>query len=220
MDGEVLSGLDEVDVRLLIVIVGINHWDDLTHPFFDSIVRHEPGARVVIVDNASDKPYRHDLCWIERSNERLGFPAAINLALEKTLYWDKAIVFNNDCICDGKFIESVEQADNCTFFGSDQNKRENQYNFVYSAWMVISKEIWDKVGRFDESLDAGWEDFDYEARCQDAGINVDVMKIPVTHIGRSTRKEEADYMKRWDVCRKKFGEKYGIRTVRFDGKPD
>ncbi len=207
-------------MNLLTVIVGINHWDDITHPFLDSILKHEPTARIVIVDNCSDKPYQHDRCWIERSNERLGFPAAINLALENTLQWDKAIVFNNDCTCHGAFLDKVRDCDENTFYGSKWNQSVNGMPLVYSAWMVISREMWQKVGQFDETMDAGWEDFDYEIRCHKNGLRVDVLDIPVHHIGKSTRFEEADYKKRWDVCRKAYSEKHGVKTVKFDGKED
>ena len=117
----------------LIVIVGINHWDDITHIFLDSIFKFEENPRIVLVDNASDKPYAHDRCWIERSEKRLSFPAAINLALENTLQWDKVAVFNNDCWANEKFIDRIAACNDDTFYGSKWNQPVKDIPLVYSA---------------------------------------------------------------------------------------
>lgn len=207
-------------MNTLIAIVGINHWNDITHIFLDSILKFEENPRIIIIDNFSDEPYKHDRCWIERSEKRLGFPAAINLALNTFGRWDKAIVFNNDCWSEGKFLHIVEGCNEDTFYGSKWNQSVNGIPLVFSAWMVISRKIWEAVGEFDESLDAGWEDFDYEIRCHNAGFGIDVLNIPVNHIGKSTRFEEADYKNRWDICRHKYSAKHGVKTFRMDGKED
>ena len=207
-------------MNIVAVIVGINHWDDVTHVFLDTIFRYEEAPRIILLDNFSNPPYAHDRCWVKRSPQRLGFPAAINMALAEPLIWDKAIVFNNDCWAAGKFIDKVKECDENTFYGSKWNQPVNNIPLVYSAWMVISRKIWETVGQFDESLDAGWEDFDYEIRCHNAGFGLDVLNIPVEHIGKGTRFEEADYKKRWDICRHKYGDKHGVKTVKMDGKED
>ena len=84
--------------------------------------------------------------------------------------------------------------------------------------MVISKKIWSRVGRFDETMEAGWEDFDYEIRCHNAGFKIDVLNIPVEHVGKGTRFEEVGYMNRWESTRRIYGQKHGVVTRSYDGK--
>ena len=207
-------------MKILTVIVGINHWQDVTHIFLDSILKYESNPRIAVIDNFSDVPYAHDRCWIVRSEKRLGFPAAINLALDTFTDWDKVIVFNNDCWCSGRYLDKVAECDENTFYGSAWNQPIDGKILVYSAWMVISKKVWELVGRFDEEMEAGWEDFDYELRCQKLGVLIDVLNIPVNHTAKSTRLEERDYLDRWDKTRLVYSRKHGIETVKMNGEKD
>lgn len=190
------------------VVIGINHFEDITHPFIDSLWKHNNQPFITVVDNYSDVPYNHDRYHMIRTNERYSFPRAINFALDYTPYWDRIAVFNNDCLCEGAIVDAIANADENTFYGSEQNAD----NLVYSAWMVFGRKIWETVGRFDEKMSAGWEDFDYQLRCKKAGFKVDVLKLPVRHLDKHTRFEEAAYNKRWNETRIYFSEKHGVMT--------
>jgi len=45
-------------MSVCIIVVGINEWDKHTKPFLDSLRKHEPDVRCVVVDNGSDEPYQ------------------------------------------------------------------------------------------------------------------------------------------------------------------
>ena len=195
-------------MNIAFVVIGINHFEDITHPFIDSLWKHNNQPCITVVDNYSDVPYNHDRYHMLRTCERYSFPKAINFALDYTPYWERIAVFNNDCLCNGNITGMIENADPDTFWGS----APNEDGFVYSAWMVFTRELWNKVGRFDEAMEAGWEDFDYQIRCKAAGYKVDVLKLPVHHLDKHTRFEEPKYNARWDKTRLLFAEKHGVKT--------
>jgi GT2 family glycosyltransferase len=86
---------------------------------------------------------------------------------------------------------------------------------VQSAWLVISAEIWQKVGGFDETLEAAYEDLDYEMRAWDAGFNVKVASLNFFHLDKHTRFEEENYSRRWEHAMKLFSAKWKIQESKW-----
>ena len=210
--GYVEGDRDMTDISL--IVVGINRWHDITQPFLLSILKHEPEAQILLIDNNSRPAYPNNSPSIEvlRIDERIGYNQAMNIGIQHRKA-DKYVCFNNDCVCEGPFIEKVKMLDDSILWGSDHKPDPlNEILFVASAWLVISDKIIEKIGFFDENLSAGFEELDYELRAITADIDLDVAQLPIKHLAEMTRLDEPGYLKRWDICRKYFGEKHGLRT--------
>lgn len=65
-------------MKMAALIIGIDGWEKYTLPLVESLKRHEPDCRIVVVDNASATPYPA-MGYVHRT-ERLCYSAAINRA--------------------------------------------------------------------------------------------------------------------------------------------
>ena len=202
------------------IIVGIDRWDDITCQFMNSIRAHEATTPIIIIDNYSRYPYPNNFedITVIRTNRRMGYAEALNVGI---LYGeaDWYVCFNNDCRCNGKYISRIEELDPNILYGSkiSQDMNNNHY-WVESAWLVISSKIQKKVGLFDENLDAGFEDFDYELRAEKCSFQIAVAPLNITHLAQSTRFDESGYQSRWIACRKYFEAKHKYPTEKWFGE--
>jgi hypothetical protein len=195
------------------VIVGIDHWGDLTRPFADSLGRYNPSLSMVVIDNASEPPYpdyeRHVLRLA-----RCGYGTALNAG--SCGNWNWLLCCNNDCICEGDIIGIVQGLRPDTIYG-------NAWKFDYewmadlhlpavvdSAYLLIPRRVWDRVGCFDPEMDAAFEEIDYGLRAIAAGFRLDVVDLPITHLNLHTRRELEGYEDRWRATSKRFHAKYKI----------
>lgn len=80
---------------LSIIIVGINGWEEYTRPLIADIWTQEPDADIIVVDNASEKPYP-TAPHIRRSDQRLSYAEAINLGIESAGERDWYVVIKNN----------------------------------------------------------------------------------------------------------------------------
>jgi len=195
------------------IIVGIDHWDDITKPFMNSIREHEQTTPILIIDNASRVPYPvlDDITTI-RTTDRLGYAAALNVGIQH-FKADWYVCFNNDCQCRGKYVNIIDQLDPNILYGSKWTEDDITHKrWTESAWLIISKKILKKVGLFDPLFDAGFEELDYELRAEEAGFKLGVAELPIIHLARSTRFDEPNYCARWNKCREYFAEKHSYTT--------
>jgi GT2 family glycosyltransferase len=193
------------------VIVGIDHWDDLTKPFADSLGRYNPSLKVTIIDNASEPPYP-DTQRVMRI-DRCGYGAALNAGAHGS--WDWLLCCNNDCLCSsGDVLEIIKGLRTDTIYG-------NAWKFDYewmadlhlpavvdSAYFLIPHPIWDTIGGFDPEMDAAFEEIDYGLRAIAAGFRLDVAELPITHLNMHTRRELEGYEDRWRATSKSFHRKH------------
>ncbi len=205
-------------------IVGIDHWQDLTKPFADSLQEHNPAVSMVIIDNASQPPYPD----YQRSSpvggqrvvriDRCGYGAALNMGSFGN--WDWLLCCNNDCLCTGKVDISTLRPD--TIYGNEwkydyDGMADGLPAVVDSAYLLIPRKVWDDVGQFDPFMDAAFEEIDYCIRALDKGYRLDVADLPIIHLNLHTRKELEGYDKRWEVTRKYFHKKHpnreGVRNA-------
>ncbi|MCJ7621301.1 MAG: hypothetical protein MUP64_13910, partial [Anaerolineae bacterium] len=203
-------------MRTVAIVVGVNHWKDITSPFCWSLREYNPDLELVIVDNASEPPYPADFPGGQtvRSVERLGYNRALNLGIEAAGEADWYICFNNDCRCKGPIDDEMAKLSPAVLYGSWENKDElNDIVFQASAWLVISKRIVREVGLFDEELSAAFEEFDYELRAMAKGFGLATAQLPVTHLDRHTRFEEQGYWASWERSRQRFTKKHGLKTT-------
>lgn len=213
LEWEAMVDIEPYPVNAVAVVVGIDHWGDITGPFVASLIRHNPGLPVLVIDNASKTPYPiRDEYRTLRLPERVGYNLAMNAAIKAEPGRDWYILFNNDCLCHSNFSQKIAELDNHTVYGSGWNKdAKNNLELQWSAWLCLSKRALREVGRFDKRLSAGYEDFDYELRALKKGFKLDTWDIPVVHLDKHTRFMEPNYYERWKKSRDLFMAEHGIK---------
>lgn len=192
--------------KVVAVIVGINHWQNVTWPFVYSLLIHEPRVEIVLIDNCSDIPYPAvENVRVLRTRKRYGYPEALNIGMDATRGADWHICLNNDCLCHGPFYEMFEKLDPRIVYGSGPSHEEAmQVTWQWSAWLCISGLARKSIGWFDERFDAGYEDIDYEQRARVAGFGLEFLDLPIKHLDKHTRFEEKRYNARYEKCKALF----------------
>jgi GT2 family glycosyltransferase len=202
------------------VIVGIDHWEDLTYPFFFGLrgknLQDLEKLEIKIIDNASSTRYPEGGDYVIRLDERAGYGSALNMGAYGN--WDWLLCLNNDCTCEGSVTEIISKLRDDTIYG-------NAWKFDYqwmtdlhlpavvdSAYLLIPRKAWDSVGQFDPQMDAAFEEIDYGLRAIEAGFRLDVVELPITHLNMHTRRELEGYDKRWHMTSDYFYKKHFKRT--------
>lgn len=202
------------------VVVGIDHWEDVTRPFVDGLRLHNPELNIIVVDNQSKTLYPEGVVGgsIFRC-DRMGYGQALNFG-QQGVEWDWLLCANNDCVCSGNVTEIIKRLRDDTVYG-------NAWKFDYewmtalslpavvdSAFLLIPRRVWEKIGGFDPKMDAAFEEIDYGLRAIDAGFRLDVADLPISHLNLHTRNELSDYNERWKNTSEYFKEKYKNRMTR------
>lgn len=192
------------------VIVGIGHWDDLTKPFADGLQEHNPALSMVIIDNASPTPYPDYSQRVLRI-DRCGYGAALNAGAYGN--WNWLLCCNNDCVCSGDVTAIIHGLRTDTIYGNAwkydyDGMNEGLPAVADSAYLLIHRKVWDRLGGFDPQMDAAFEEIDLQIRALDTGYRVDVVDLPITHLNLHTRWELELYKERWEATRAYFRAKH------------
>lgn len=157
-----------------IIVVGINQWEEYTRPFLDSLREHEPDVRCVVVDNGSGEPYRvekHNVIHA-RLADTVCYAKALNYGAGASGDSDWYMFFNNDVLVDKPFIHRIDQLDPKALYGFKIHVFVNQ-PYICGWCMIVSREAWEAVGKFDEKLTPMWyEDTDYCIRARKLGYKI------------------------------------------------
>lgn len=208
-------------MNICAIVVGFNHWwaetpadKDFTHRFIKDLTTDNPSIRVILIDNFSQRPYPDTYCEVIRLEKRVGYAAALNEGMRQADKADWIITLNNDIEMtgNGDAVKVIESLNENVLYGSGWNcDGKLKINFQWSAWLCISRKIFNAVGYFDEKLAAAFEDFDYQLRAIAKGFTLDTAKLPMEHLDRHTRFEDKKcYPARWDASREWFCEKHGL----------
>lgn len=174
-------------MKLSIVIVGIDGWEDFTLPAILSIEKHSPSANLIVVDAASKVPYPTDNlpCTVLRLDESSSYSYAINKGIEEAGDSDWYLVLNNDILVYGEII--VDELSEDVIYGK-QILEEKGHRWLGLWIAMLSKKTIDLVGKFDEKfLLCGFEDADYCIRAFSKGIKTEFFQFPVKHFWGKTR---------------------------------
>lgn len=198
-------------MRIVAIVVGIDNWDKFTERFINGLRLNNPKLDILLIDNGSVPSYPLGDYETFRIDDTVGYNHALNAGLIQAGKADWYICFNNDCTCSGDIISRVEELDENTLYGSGWNiDKKMEIRFQFSAWLIISKKIYQKVGLFDPELIGAFEDFDYELRAIGHGFKLDTCMLPVDHLDKHSRYETPAYNWRWDQSRLHFNKKYGF----------
>jgi len=196
------------------VIVGIDHWEDLTQPFAKDLQEYNPWMDVIIVDNGSEPEYPP---YQAQRISRVGYGSALNAASGEKMPWDWLLCCNNDCLCNGNVTDIIATLRDDTIYGNEWKfdyegmKDGHLPAVVDSAYFLIPRRVWEKIGGFDPKMEAAFEEIDYCIRALEAGFRLDVAPLPIVHLNMHTRTETPDYWKRWEETRQYFHSKHPAR---------
>jgi GT2 family glycosyltransferase len=212
-------------MNICAVVVGFNHWwgetendKTFTHKFIRELVDKNPTLKVVLIDNFSQRPYPDNYCEVIRTPKRIGYAPALNLGIKRIEKDnpDWIITLNNDIEMTGRgdVVSVVERLKPDVLYGSGVNRDDKlKIDFQWSAWLCISRKVFEVVGYFDEQLSAAFEDFDYELRAMSAGFKLDFAKLPMEHLDKHTRYENKHYPRAWEDARLYFQKKHGLELA-------
>jgi len=171
--------------KCAVLIVGIDQWEKYTSPLIDSISMYEPTVQIVVVDNASTTPYPLT-GEVVRSETRLSYAAAINLAAENTDA-DWLLSINNDTICTAPFMHLLDGLKDTSYYAR-QIIQEGRLVWFGNWIVLIPRKVWNEVGPFDPAFQmCGFEDADYAARALKYDFKVEWLDLPFTHFWGKTR---------------------------------
>lgn len=173
-------------MRIAALIIGIDGWEKYTQPLIHSIQYHEPLCEIVVIDNASEKPYPA-FPQVVRT-PRLCYSAAINTAKRLAGEADWYIVLSNDVLCTGPFADTLERMPETWVAGPCLMK--NQGWTYLEGWCVcIPAAVWADVGGWDQNFQvSSWEDVDFSTTALEYGYNLaHCPELPFRHLDQRQR---------------------------------
>lgn len=202
-------------MNVAIVIVGIDGWEEWTRPLIESIQSNEPAAEIIVVDNGSYKPYPKPMGVVRgykliQLKETVPYAGAINKGVDLANA-DWTIVLNNDVLCQGPFIEQLEWMNSSALYGN-QLITFKGFRWLGLWLFVISRHVWDMVGRFDEQFEVcGFDDADFCIRAQRIGVSIEKCNLPFHHYWGKTRWGVPGYPEIRKENRRRLEEKHKIK---------
>lgn len=200
-----------MSARIITVIVGWNHWYDYTLPALRSILKYEHKPYVVVVDNGSDTPYPIvdgvKTIWAKK---RQYYQVGINAALD-SIASDWYLVLNNDILCMGPYQNIIQRLDPSVLWCAEIRKTASGINYIVGWLYILSRQVIDKVGLFDENYDGCWDDGDYTYAALDAGVEIKTVNLPFVHLETRTRREIPGYYQKRREAILYFEKKWGVR---------
>ena len=180
----------------MVIVTGFpQDYENWTKPLLEDLARYEPLERVVY-----EESIRGEGSW------------AIDLNKAAESFEDEWLtVLNNDSRCIGPFKELYSRLPRYVLMGK-QLKTGGGLRWLEGACLVMHKNIWEKVGLFDENLKrAGLTDVDYSLRAELAGFELgEVSSLPFEHLYYSPQYHVKGV---WDTFRE--NQKYFRRKYRL-----
>lgn len=173
---------------ITVILVGIGDWERYTEPAIGSILKHEPEARIVVVDNGCQYPDRFPgVRKFVKVTPIASYAQAINCGVNATIDSDYWIILNNDILCTDPFIEQVKRFPRNAIRANTINCR-GSYGWIDGWHYCIPRQVWEQIGPFDETFQAAaFEDADYTIRAQKLGIDVIQTNQPFKHLWTHNR---------------------------------
>lgn len=170
------------------LIIGIDGYETYTLPLIQSIQRHEPECRLIVVDNASEPPYQHlaPNVRVERT-ERLCYSAAINHAARIAEDADWFLVLSNDVLCTAPFAHLLATVNPDVVLGPCL-KRNEAATYLEGWCVAASRLVWERLGGWDEGYQgSSWEDVDFSVSAVEQGFLLATAPLPFVHLDQRQR---------------------------------
>jgi len=207
--------------NLCFVIIGINEWEEFTLPFLSSIAKHEPTAKVVLVDNGSIPAYpEHPTVTKKvRSEKIIPFPSALNIGIQTALGFERIewiLPVNNDVIVEHPLNEDLLKASSLNGFCI---RGISEHSFLSSWALVGSPELWKTVGNFDEHFaPMYYEDADYSLRAVAAGFPLNLIDrklFGLAHLEKDRKTIKNSQLEAWTNNKQYLQKKHSLETTRM-----
>jgi GT2 family glycosyltransferase len=173
------------------IIVGIDGWEKYTLPLVESIRKHEPKCKVVVIDNGSKEPYPRGTS--ARIGEMACYSAAINYGKyllnqdEEAESPDWYIVLSNDVLCTGPFADILEYGYDDSSVVGPALKETHGFPYIEGWAVAIPRRIWDACGGWDERfLGSDWEDVAFSTKARQKGYYL-TEDLPFKHLDQRQR---------------------------------
>lgn len=215
------------------IVVPVLNCRVLTQRAVASMLSQDTPVEVMLLDQGSTDGVRewalseHRIASVVAFGRNIGVSAAWNVALR--WWFDKrkspaVLVCNNDVILrsdtarvlstDGGAFVTAVSTDNPNAIGGEY-VRAPRPNPDYSAWLM-RREVWERVGEFDESMVVYCSDGDHHLRMHQAGIVAYTCGLPFYHYASGTlknadREEKVAMQKQADADRRTFERKWGFK---------
>ena len=162
-----------------IIVVGRNDWDKYTKPFLDSLREHEPDVECIVVDVASDPPYLYalldDYTGLARFADNVSYAESLNYGALQADDPDWYVFVNNDVLFHKPFVLDLDLLSPSKLHGFHIHDFHG-WDYLSGWCLIISKKVWEKIGKFDEALFPMWfEDADYSIRCKEAKVALNLL---------------------------------------------
>ena len=198
-------------LKVAALIIGIDGWEQYTLPLISSIRLYEPSCEVVVIDNASVKPYPGLPC-VHRT-ERLCYAGAINVASAFAGECDWYIVLSNDVLCNGPFVEFLSKTPSNNLVGPCLKKIEDKIPYLEGWCVAASGLVWRTMGGWDANFKvSSWEDVDFSLTAIKCGFNLAYApSFPFVHLDQKQRFTLIpDYWASEDHNIRYFAKKHGL----------
>jgi len=205
---------------------------ELTKRAIESVLAQDIDAVIRVINNDSHDGSEQFLATqlprvtTQTFRPGLGVSAGWNTALADVFRtWDHCLVVNNDTellpqtyrllLEDGGGFVTAVGVNNIEQMKWDGVIRKRP-NPDFSAYL-IRREVWEKVGPFDESMVLYASDADYHVRMHQAGLEAYTISIPFYHYASGTLKtatetERMQINHQADKDRERFLEKWGVKV--------
>jgi len=189
---------------------------DYATPYAESILKHEPGAQVIMVDSESDPPYEQDNRWqvvrVDYNGAGYNYAKCCNAALD-AMVGDWLILSNDDVLCEGQFAHYIEGLKTKYMYGVKlfQNKSMipgKEMPQVDGWLMLMHRSLYNRVGRFDQGFPQWGVDSEYCYRADDMGYMMRIANIPFVHLESQRRTKTDDWHKAGMEAIKYFKRKH------------
>jgi GT2 family glycosyltransferase len=208
---------------------------ELTKRCIRSVLDQDIDVVIYVIDNDTEDGHKDILASYPKNkvlNWRFtpakGVSASWNFGLEylfDTAQCEKVLVLNNDTelkretyryldLDGGPFVTAVSVDNIDGIKGGWAPSRRPHPDF---SCFMIRREVWQKVGKFDESMVLYASDADYHLRMHQAGIHAYTIGIPFYHVASGTLKsapeaERQRIQQQADMDRDTFERKWGCRV--------
>jgi len=198
-------------MKLAVVIVGINQWEQFTRKLIAEIQSSEPTVKIYCVDAGSKEPYPKVEGVKMYHQKTKSYAEAINIAANAAFKAgaDWVLSMNNDVTCLGKFAHILEGLRDDAIHAR-QIITENNFTWFGNWIVLLSKRVWKTVGEFDpDYLICGFEDADYSARAKAVNIPTVPIDLPFFHHWGTTRWGVPNYPQIREANIWRFTDKFG-----------
>jgi len=196
------------------VIIANSDFGDYASALIDSILFHEQKIEIILIDNASRKPYRKNARYNRvRLNEPVGYSKALNIGAKESS-GDWLLFLNDDVLTFDRFTQKIERLDRNAIYGLNIRTKKPKWgtgffiHYLHGWLQVMHRKIYKKIGPFDENLKYfGLDDIDFGWRAEQLGIKIKVVDFPFVHIDVHRRMKRAGFYEQMEVSKQYFIEK-------------